>query len=75
MIIDLKDLIDKDFKKSNRELFFFRVRLKSAIVDYKIENNIMDEEIELILLDENTTKYYSIINALAKNTVHEWDER
>lgn len=73
IIIKLTDIVDKNFEKTNESMFFLRNKIKSAIVDTKIENG-GDVKVELEMLNESYNKYAPIINCLANAIISEWNE-
>ena len=71
--IILKDFINENFNKSTENLFFLKVKTKSAIIDAKI-NNGKNEIIKFEYISESKNKYAKIINALADSILSEWEE-
>lgn len=70
--IKLSDLVDKNFEKTNESMFFLKNKIKSSIIDIKIENE-EDVDINIEMLDSSYNKYAPVINCLANAIISEWN--
>lgn len=72
MVINLIELINpEDFHRTSEETLILSNKLKSIIIDTKIEKP--NENISLMLLDAKSQNEI-ILNALAKSVVSEWED-
>jgi len=72
MIIRLIELINPaDFNRTSDETFFLSNKIKSIIVDTKIENPQEKICFELVKPDSQNA---CILNALAKSVISEWED-
>ena len=72
IVIKLVDLINPpDFKRTSEETFFLSNKIKSIIVDTKIDKPQEKICIELIKSDSQNS---TILNALAKSIISEWED-
>lgn len=73
IVIKLTDIVEKNFEKSNESMYLLRNKIKSIIVDTKIENG-GDVKVEIEMLNESYNKYAPIINCVANAIISEWNE-
>ena len=73
IVIKLTDIVEKNFEKSNESMYLLRNKIKSIIVDTKIENG-GDVKVEIEMLNESYNKYAPIINCIANAIISEWNE-
>jgi len=72
MVIKLAELINPlDFKRTSDETVLLSNKIKSIIVDTKLENTQEKISLELIKADSQNA---IILNALAKSVVSEWGD-